>query len=216
NGVTLGLARLRTGAIRFEWPRTTVVAGQEAPFFSPLSPTSIATLAEPAFSYAGNLWTWIPQLRVEHSIALTTGSDLSFQGGILDPLAGEPPGAQSERRPHAGESSRQPGYAGRISWRRADEDHPLNIGFGGYYSRENWGFGRNVDGWATTADAIVPLGGRFEARGELYRGSALGGLGASGAHSIVSSDSLNNPQTVLEGLDSADGRGPSKLRPTAT
>src|SRR5262249_7392558 len=216
NGVTLGLARLRTGAIRFEWPRTTVVAGQEAPFFSPLSPTSIATLAEPAFSYAGNLWTWIPQLRVEHSIALTTGSDLSFQGGILDPLTGEPPGAQSERRPQAGESSRQPGYAGRIAWRRADEDRPLSFGFGGYYSKENWGFGRNVNGWATTADAIIPLGRRFEARGELYPGRRLGGLGASGAHSIVSSDILNNPQTVLEGLDSAGGWGQLKFRATPT
>jgi len=216
NGVTLGLARLRTGTIRFDWPRTSIVAGQEAPFFSPLSPTSIATLAEPAFSYAGNLWTWIPQLRVEHSLALTRASNLFFQGGILDPLTGEPPGAQSERRPQAGESSRQPGYAGRIAWRRADEDHPLIFGFGGYYSKENWGFNRNVNGWATTTDAVIPLGRRFEARGELYRGSALGGLGASGAHSIVSSDILNNPQTVLEGLDSAGGWGQLKFRATPT
>src|SRR5262249_6894141 len=81
NGVTLGLARRRTGTIRFDWPRTAIVAGQEAPFFSPLSPTSIATLAEPAFSYAGNLWTWVPQLRIEHSLALTSASNLFFQGG---------------------------------------------------------------------------------------------------------------------------------------
>ena len=215
NGVSLGLARLRTGGIRLEWPRTTIVAGQEAPFFSPLSPTSIATLAEPAFSYAGNLWTWVPQLRVEHSLALSSGSSLFFQGGIIDPLTGEPPGAQSERRPQAGEASRQPGYAGRIAWRRADEDHAFDIGFGGYYSRENWGFARNVNGWATTLDAIVPLGRRFEARGELYRGTALGGLGASGAHSIVASDILNNPQTVLQGLDSAGGWGQLKFRATS-
>ena len=37
-------------------------------YVSPLSPTSFASLAVPAFGYAGNLWGWIPQVRVEHRI----------------------------------------------------------------------------------------------------------------------------------------------------
>src|SRR6266481_1954606 len=49
DGVTLGLARLRTGVVRITGQRTTLVAGQDAPFFSPLSPSSIASLALPAF-----------------------------------------------------------------------------------------------------------------------------------------------------------------------
>src|SRR5262249_31089445 len=61
----VGLLRLRTGVVRMAWPKTTIVAGQDAPFFSPLSPTSVASLALPALSHSGNLWTWQPQVRVE-------------------------------------------------------------------------------------------------------------------------------------------------------
>jgi len=71
NGITAGLMRLRTGTIHLDWAHTSVVAGQDSPFFSALSPTSFATVAEPAFAYAGNLWTWTPQVRVEHRLTLT-------------------------------------------------------------------------------------------------------------------------------------------------
>jgi hypothetical protein len=66
NGVNFGLARLRIASVRMDWKNTSIVGGQDNSFFSPLSPTSFATLAMPAFSYAGNLWGWIPQLRIEH------------------------------------------------------------------------------------------------------------------------------------------------------
>ena len=50
-------------------------------------------LAIPALSNAGNLWGWVPQVRVEHRVALGNDSGLLFQGGILDPVSGEVPGA---------------------------------------------------------------------------------------------------------------------------
>jgi hypothetical protein len=216
NGAVLGLARLRTGTIRIQWPHTAIVGGQDAPFFSALSPTSLATLAEPALSYAGNLWTWVPQLRVEHSIGLSQGTSLLVEGGIMDPLTGDPPGAQFYRRVQAGEASRQPGYATRIAWRRDSEDRPSAIGFGGYFSPQNWGFNRTVDGWAATTDFLVPIGHYFELRGELYRGQGLGGLGASSGHSVVFSDVLSNRQSIVRGLDSAGGWAQVKFRATST
>ncbi len=60
-------------------------------FFAPSAPTSLATLAIPALSYAGNLWAWTPQVRIEHRVALSDTSSLSFQGGILDSLTGDTP-----------------------------------------------------------------------------------------------------------------------------
>jgi len=116
NGVSFGLARLRTGTVRMAWPNTTVIAGQDAPFFSPLSPSSLASLAVPAFSYAGNLWNWTPQVRVEHRLSISENSSILLQGGILDPLTGEPPSSQFLRTPQAGEASKQPAYATRIAW----------------------------------------------------------------------------------------------------
>ena len=37
-GVTSGLVRLRTATLRLEWENTSIVAGQDTPFFSPRSP----------------------------------------------------------------------------------------------------------------------------------------------------------------------------------
>ena len=66
NGVDFGIVRLQTANLRFDWEHTSIVAGQDSLFISPLSPTSFASLATPAFAFAGNLWGWTPQLRVEH------------------------------------------------------------------------------------------------------------------------------------------------------
>ena len=65
NGVNFGIVRLQTASLRFDWNHTSMVAGQDSLFLSPLSPTSFASLATPAFADAGNLWGWIPQLRVK-------------------------------------------------------------------------------------------------------------------------------------------------------
>ena len=56
NGVSFGLMRLRTGTVRFDWDKTSIIAGQDSLFIAPMAPTSIATLAVPALAYAGNLW----------------------------------------------------------------------------------------------------------------------------------------------------------------
>ena len=65
-GVASGIARLRIARLRLDWKNTSIVGGLDTPLFSPLSPTSYLTVAEPALSAAGNMWTWTPQLRVEH------------------------------------------------------------------------------------------------------------------------------------------------------
>ena len=62
NGAWMGLVRMRTATVRLDWTNTSIVAGQDRLFFVPLAPTSIATLATPALSYAGNLWAWTPQV----------------------------------------------------------------------------------------------------------------------------------------------------------
>ncbi|HWO38662.1 MAG TPA: hypothetical protein VNO32_58560, partial [Candidatus Acidoferrum sp.] len=66
DGTSFGIMRLRTGTVRLDWPKTSVVAGQDTLFFVPNSPTSLATLAVPALAYSGTLWEWAPQVRVEH------------------------------------------------------------------------------------------------------------------------------------------------------
>ncbi len=214
NGVTEGLMRLRTATVRMDWDRTSVVVGQDAPFFSPLSPTSIASLGYPALSYAGNLWTWIPQVRLEHRADLWSGNSINFQAGFLDPLSGESPAPEIYRVPQAGERSRQPAYASRIAWTHGPVDHPLTIGVGGYYSRQDYGAGRTMDAWAGTADWNVPLNSRFSLTGEFYRGRALGGLGGAEGRSVLFSGPVTDPNSSLTGLNTIGGWTQVKFKAT--
>jgi hypothetical protein len=213
NGAAMGLVRLRTGTIRLDWPNTSIVAGQDHLFFAPLAPTSLATLAVPALSYAGNLWAWVPQVRIEHRIVLSDASSFSFQAGILDSLTGDSPDNTYIRYPSWGELSGQPAYATRVSLSHRAYGQNFIVGFGGYYGRQNWGFSRNVDGWAGTTDVTLPLGKLFEFTGEFYRGRAVAGLGGGIGQNILFMGSFISPATTFKGLDSMGGWAQLKFKP---
>jgi hypothetical protein len=212
DGVVLGLPRLRTGTVRLAWPKTTIIAGQDAPFFSPLSPSSIASVALPAFSYSGNLWTWIPQIRFEHRFDISDSSNIQIQGGVLDPLNGDAPPYQYARIPQAGEASRRPATAIRTAWTNRLFGHDFTVGASGYYSRQDWGFSRNVDAWAGTSDWIMPLGSRFELSGEFYRGRAIGGLGGGLGRSVLFSTTAADPRARYKALNATGGWAQIKFR----
>ena len=214
NGVTDTLVRMRTAVFRMDWSRTSLVGGQDAPFFSPLSPTSFAALGYPAFSDAGNLWTWTPQLRVEHRLSLSESNRLLLQAGILDPLSGEAPYSEYYRTPTAGEQSRKPAAGSRISWAHRAGNHALTLGIGGYYSRQNYGAGRTTDAWAGTADWDIPLGGRFGLSGEFYRGRALGGLGAAEDRSVIFDGPPSDPTSDFTPLNTVGGWAQLKFKAT--
>jgi hypothetical protein len=213
NGVNFGTMRLRTASMRLDWTNTSVVVGQDNLFFSPLSPTSFASLSIPAFGYAGNLWGWTPQVRVEHRFDLAEGKSISVQGGMLDNLTGQPPYSQFDRLPQAGESSGQPAYATRIGWTQSIGDEPLTIGVAGYYSPQNWGFDRHVDGWAGMMDWNIPITSRFSLSGELYRGRAVGGLGGGIGQSVLYSGDPRDPAAQVRALNSAGGWSQLKFKP---
>ena len=212
-GVTNGLVRLRTAGLRLDWQNTSVVVGQEAPFFSPLSPTSFVSVATPALGASGNLWVWTPQMYVEHRITLAENSSLSLEGGVLDPLTGELPTYSSYRAPEAGERAGQPAYATRVAWSHGSPYGPFSIGAGGYYARQNWGYGRIVDAWAGTADWSLPLTHGFSLTGEFYRGRSIGGLGAAEGRSIAFSGYLDDPQTIVRAPNSTGGWAQLKFMP---
>jgi len=217
NGVDDGLVRLRTAAVRLDWKSTSVVAGQDQLFLAPQSPTSFASLIVPPLSYAGNLWAWTPQLRVEHRFALTDDSTVTLQGGLLDSLDGEPPNDGYYvwyRTPTAGEQSRQPAYATRAAYSHPLFGQTFTIGAGAYYSRQNWGYGRMVDGWAGTMDLNLPLGRRFALSSAFYRGQAIGGLNAALGRSVLFNGVLSNSGTEVIPLSDVGGWGQLKFRAT--
>lgn len=212
-GVTAGLLRVRTAQLTLDWKNTSLVGGQDTPFFSPLSPTSLVSTAYPALSGAGNIWTWTPQVYVNHRIRMTGDSTLVLEGGFLDPLTGEIQTAEYNRTPTAGENARHPAWATRVGWQRTAEQKTTALGIGGYFSRQDWGFGRTVDTWAATADWDVPLGPWFSFSGELYRGQAIAGLGGGVAPSVFFSGPRVEPSSRVTPASSAGGWVQLKFRP---
>ncbi len=215
NGASFGIMRLRTGTVRLDWPKTSVIAGQDTLFFVPNNPTSLATLAVPALAYSGTLWNWAPQVRVEHKFAVSESGALLIQGGILDSLSGDTPPSPYFRVPTWGENSGQPAYAARLSWKQEIHGQNLMLGAGGYYGRQAWGFGRHVDGWAGTVDASLPLGRKFELTTEFFRGRAIGGLGGGIGQSVLWRGSLADPATDVYGLNSVGGWSQLKFKATS-
>ncbi len=215
DGVDAGIIRLRTATMRLDWDKTSIVAGQDGLFFSPLTPTSFATLAVPALAYAGNLWNWTPQVRIEHRFTVSEDSTFLLQAGILDNLNGDFPVDLNFRFPQASEFSRQPAYASRGAWSYTLFGQKVTLGGGGYYGRQNYGFNRNVNAWAGMVDWTVPLGHRFALTGKFYRGSALGGLGATIGTSTLYPGDLSNPSTLVIPLNTIGGWSQLKFRATS-
>jgi hypothetical protein len=214
NGVDFGIVRLQTASLRLDWEHTSVVAGQDSLFISPLSPTSFASLATPAFAYAGNLWGWTPQLRLEHRFDVTDLQRLTLQAGILDNLDWETPGNSFYRSATAGESSGQPAYAVRTAWSRPVLNRPLSLGAGGYYGRQNWSSGRSVDAWAGMTDWQIPILPRLGLSGEFYRGRGVGGLGGAIGQGVLYGANPAYPSSKIRGFDSAGGWAQLKFQLT--
>jgi hypothetical protein len=214
NGVSFGIARMQTASLRLDWKNTSVIAGQDSLFISPLSPTSFASLATPAFAYAGNLWGWTPQIRVEHRFNLGNDQTVTLQGGVLDNLDWEPPGSQYFRSATAGEQTGQPAYAIRTAWSRPMNGHSLSFGAAGYYGRQNWSWERYVDAWAGMADWQIPIARRVTLSGEFYRGRGIGGLGGAVGQTIVYGGNPAYGLSAIRGLNSAGGWSQLKFQLT--
>ena len=215
NGVDFGIARLQTANVRFDWSHTSVVAGQDSLFISPLSPTSFASLATPTFAFAGNLWAWTPQLRVEHRFSISDRQTITVQAGIFDNLNWQfPPGNRFFRAPQAGELSGQPAYGYRTAWSHPLHERPLSFGVAGYYGRQNWTWDRYVDAWAGMADWQIPILPRLALSGEFYRGRGIGGLGGAIGTSILYGGDPRSPFTPIRGLNTAGGWAQLKFQAT--
>jgi hypothetical protein len=189
-GVTEPLVRLRTARISLDWHRATLVMGQDTPFFSPRSPTSLASTAYPALSSAGNLWVWTPEVHVQRRFAASDTSAFSLQAGILDPLTGEL-AQEYTRLPTAGERTGTPAGAVRAGFQHhIDTNRTIDVGGSGYVGRQTWTAGETIQSWAVAGDWDVPFNRILAVSGEAYHGQAIGGFGGGASPSVVFTNSV--------------------------
>lgn len=222
-GETMGVMRLRTGTIRLDWDRTSLVAGQDGLFFAPLAPTSYASVLQPPLAYAGELWSWVPQVRVEQRLA----SNVTVKAGVLDPIDGQFPDVSTNNlSPGPGERRRMPGFGTHVGWSHAVFGRALSFGGGGYYGQQQFQISQtdntpanNIVSWLGSADWEIPFSRWLVLSGSLYRGSALGGLGGGLGQSVVfrNFEQLPNPVTPpgggVAGINTEGGWSQVKIQP---
>ncbi|HUH62255.1 MAG TPA: hypothetical protein VLZ50_04620 [Terracidiphilus sp.] len=200
-----GVVRMRTAGISWQWPNDLLRAGYDGPLISPLSPTSFATVAQPALAWSGNLWTWAPQIRWQHLFPLADNRHAGFEFGLYDPAYADDSSNQAYRSVSPGEAARQPGYESRISYRAGKDATEFVLGAAGYYDRKNYGAGQTVDTWAGAADWRVPASRRGNLSGEFYRGRGIGSLGGGAYRDTYSYLAYRSGIQKYKGLDAIGG-----------
>ena len=178
------LIRMRTARGILRWTRGELLFGQEVPLVAGVNPVSVASFGTPDFAAAGNLWLWLPQLRVTGEVG--SALKLGIQGALLAPTSGDPAGA-FDTEPDPAEQSRRPYLQARVRARWGTEESAGEVGAGAHRGWLRRADGSLLASEAFTVDAVVPMGRGLELRGEAYTGQALRGLGGGGIGQGVTS-----------------------------
>lgn len=175
-GRTFPLLRIRRAWARMNWDRIRVMAGQEAPPIVELNPSSLASIGLSSLSSSGNLWLWIPQIRITGDLNGGEKARVYIEGAVLAPTGYTAQGP-FVTQPDRAEQSKRPYLQSRIGVRWGQSGAPGEISVGGHI------------GWlSTTGDSLItskaaavmlqlPLGKVIELRGEAFAGKAIAGLG---------------------------------------
>lgn len=208
-----GLMRLRLARMRVDWEHTSLIGGLDTPFFSPNSPTSYLTVAEPGFSSSGNLWTWSPQIRVEQRFD-AGAAQLRVEAGILD-APSYLPSFSGNRLPNPSEASRQPAYAMRLSANGRDASRPKSVGLAGIVLSQRFPGAVIVTGGGAMFDWNLSILPRIEFSGELFAGKGLDGFGGAPIPAITERDYtqyITSTASALARVPSFGGWTQLKLR----
>jgi hypothetical protein len=173
-GTTNQAARLRTGEIQVDWKTRSVMAGVEKPIFNPREPSSLAQVGISPLTGAGNLWLWLPQVRVEQDFAFGGRSGLRAQAGVVE---------THEVGPYVGSTftgSLEPGrpaVEGRFeAYRKLDDDRRIEVAPGFHVSTTHAN-GVSIPSQLFSLDWFANPWRRVEFTGAFYDGENVAPLG---------------------------------------
>lgn len=168
------LIRLRTARGIASWNRAELMIGQESPLISGLNPETPAAIGTPGFATAGNLWLWLPQVRV--TAYSSERKRFGIQGALLAPTSGDPNGFHDTDYDLAERSSRPFAQARAFARFGGDDAATSEVGCGVH---QGW-IVPDADTETSAAlacDVMLRYGERVDVRGEFFTGRALRGLG---------------------------------------
>ena len=171
-GATNSAMRIRTASIGVDWKTTSVAAGLEKPIFNPREPSSLAQVGISPLTGAGNLWLWLPQVRVEQELRLASHTGLHAQFGVVQ---------TREIGPYIGTvtpEAARPGAEGRVNFHHNfDEDRRLEFAAGFHESTTHAG-GHSTPSSLYSLDWFYNPWKRLEFTGTFYSGQNVAHLGS--------------------------------------
>lgn len=192
-GRTHPVLRIRTARAIIDWPSAQLMIGQEQPLIAGLNPVSLSAVGVPLFSYAGNLWLWLPQIRAGWH---TTGNHrVGVQAAVLAPASGDTVG---EFNTHfdAAERTGVPSLEGRVHFSWGDVRTGGEVGVGYHIGSVNDAADEAQSSHAIGADFLVPFTSALELRGEFYSGQLVKGLGGGAIGQNFSGGGLTPVRSV--------------------
>jgi hypothetical protein len=148
------------------------VAGLEKPIFNPREPSSLAQVGISPLTGAGNLWLWIPQVRVEQEIRFTGSTGLRAQIGAVQ---------TREIGPYEGTitpEAARPGLEGRFNFHHAfDDDRRVEFATG-FHTSTTHAAGHAVPSSLYSFDWLMIPHKRLEFAGVFYSGQNVAHLGS--------------------------------------
>ena len=173
-GPTNQAARLRTGEIEIDWKTRSVMAGVEKPIFNPREPSSLAQVGVSPLAGAGNLWLWLPQVRVEQDLAFGSSSGLRAQVGVVE---------TREVGPYVGSTfsapldPARPALEGRFEfYHKLDDDRRIEFA-PGFHTSTTHANGVSIPSEIFSFDWFMNPWRRVEFTGAFYHGQNVAPLG---------------------------------------
>jgi hypothetical protein len=178
-GRTFPLLRVRRAVAELTWHWIALLVGQESPPIAAVSPSSVASVGFPDFAGAGNLWLWIPQVRLSADLPSRGGLRVGAELAALAPTSGDPQG-EFLTQPDIAERSGRPFLQGRVRGRWGEGEQMGEVSAGGHYGWLLDAAGERVPSKALAVSVWTPLGPTLDLRAEAFTGQALAGLGGGG------------------------------------
>ena len=171
-GATNSAMRVRTASIGIDWKNTTFAAGLEKPIFNPREPSSLAQVGISPLTGAGNLWLWLPQVRLEQEVRLTASDGFRAQIGAVQ---------TREIGPYAGTvtpEAARPGAEGRVNFHHnLDDERRLEFA-AGFHASTTHAAGKSIPSNLYSLDWFFNPWKKLEFTGVFYSGQNVAHLGS--------------------------------------
>jgi len=166
--------RLRTAIVQMDWKTRSIKLGVDKPIFNPRDPDSLAQVGVSPLTGAGNLWLWMPQLRLEQDFALGASNGVNAQIGAVETHETNPYAATSTTPKIEGV---RPGLEGRVmAWHKLDDNRRLELAAGFHASTTHAG-GFSIPSNLVSLDWFFNPWQRIEFSGAFFSGQNVSNLG---------------------------------------